>query len=292
MNILKYKNFFAFVIIFLSFFYSPIFAFEQPNLFFEGPNKITIGDEFNLKVLISSEEVLNAFDIEVAFPKDKVEFIGFNNAGSIIELWQNNPTRSGISKIKFSGGLFQSFQGNDGLLVTLKFKAITIGSVNFSFSKSETYIADGKGTLNKAQTEGFSALIINQGEKSVIPEQGKIEEYSFDTSVPELIVEIVKNPVDKINLISFNAIDKKSGVKQIFMRSKNWFQYSDWKEVVNPVIYPKSAWVVEIKAINNQNLENVVKIHRYFNLIYKILIPTLFLVTFGVFLVYNKGKRK
>ena len=85
-------------------------------------------------------------------------------------------------------------------------------------------------------------------------------------------------------------MDKESGIKSTQMRFKKWFTYSPWVEVINPVVYPKDVWSVELKVVNNKGLEDI-KSLSFYKLFYQkiiILFLTLIVILFISYRVFNQ----
>ena len=76
------KSFFGFLrrlgIIFFLFFWIPVSVMAPQS-------------EFIVSVLVDTTTSINAVDLQVLYPADKLEFLSFNDAQSIISFWQNRP---------------------------------------------------------------------------------------------------------------------------------------------------------------------------------------------------------
>jgi hypothetical protein len=119
------------------------------------------------------------------------------------------------------------------------------------------------------------------------------EEFKKDETPPDIVLTLVKNPKEDLSLIVFNAKDLESGIKETQIRFKKWFSFTPWISAQNPVLYPPGVWVVELKATNNAELENIETLKMPWKIWKKfliILLPLIFLVFLSVSL-YNKYKR-
>src|SRR3989344_1395916 len=130
--------------------------------------------QFSVTVLLDAGNPVNAFDIEINFPKDKLKFISFNNTNSVVDLWQTKPTILPNGNLGFSGGIIKSFQGVGGLVGIIFFEAVSTGVPQASFTKSDFYISDGKGTKIVAEAGSGTLAIRDDGKvlsASIIPFQ-------------------------------------------------------------------------------------------------------------------------
>lgn len=277
----------ASLVLFLAFLFSgiPVQGATAPKFFLESPSiKMSASSEFNVSVYLKTETLANALDIEISYPEDKLEFLDFNNARSIVDLWQAKPSLLANGNIGFSGGIIKSWSGDRGLIVNLSFRALSNGEAKLSFAKKDLYLADGRGT--KISTDFSSAVVVISENSTPI----KIEENTGDKTPPDLLLQIVKNPADGVSLIVFNATDPESGIKQSEIRFKKWWAYSDWQVAENPVIYPSGVWQVELRTMNNAGIENIKFISRPSKLVYKIgtILFALLFIVYVVKSVYNK----
>lgn len=268
-------------------------AMDNSQIYFEGPSEaITPESDFTVNVLVDAKEPVNALDLEISYPKDKLKFLTFDNTDSIVDIWQAKPALLPDGNIVLTGGIFKSFAGEKGLIIKLSFRALNTGQSKLFFAKSSLYIADGKGT-KLSMSSLTSTISITENETSAsLPKKNK--EKMLDNSPPEILLEQTTSPVDGSSLIVFHATDSQSGIKQTQMRIKKWGSFSDWQDVQNPVLYPAGAWQIELRAINNAGLEAVKSISRIGELYKKIIIPffLFFILMFIVIWVYNNSKRK
>ena len=141
-----------------------VFAEESFKIYFKGPEgPVAPGSEVVVGVFLESTVPINAFDLEISYPKDKLEFLDSDNTGSIVNIWQNKPNVSSIGKVGFSGGILKAFSGKEGFLVRISFRSLSPGAPKLSFTKSNLYIANGKGTEVKASSGALSFYIEEGG---------------------------------------------------------------------------------------------------------------------------------
>ena len=159
------KKLILFILLFIFFASSvKVFAVENSKVYFSGPNfSIAPESEFLISVLLDAKDPINAFDLEIIYPPDKLKFLGFDNTNSIVDIWQAPPSVLPNGNLKLSGGIIKAFSGNVGLIIKLSFQALNPSESSISFVKSNLYIADGKGTEVKTNPETFSVSVKENG---------------------------------------------------------------------------------------------------------------------------------
>lgn len=263
----------------------------NPRFYLSAPSgSISPNSEFNLTIYLDTTISTNALNVEIGYPKEQLQFLNYNNTGSIVDLWQTQPKVLADGNIGFSGGILKGWSGKKGVVMNLSFRALKPGDAKIVFVRNDLYLADGKGT--KLSGDVSSAKIsISENAKQV---EIVVETPGVDQTPPDLTMQVVRNPKDGVMLVVFNSNDRESGVKNTQIRFKKWFYYGAWFNALNPVVYPKGVWQIELKTLNNAGLEN----HKFYStpskLIYK-LVMLLFLVIFLVYVlkrVYNKRSKK
>ncbi len=127
-----------------------------------------VGETFEMKVLVSSQgEPINAISATVAFPKDKLEVISISKQNSKINFWVQEPSFSNTSGVVQMEGVILNpgFSGSNGQVLSLLFKAKSIGSADLRFSSSSVLANDGAGT-NVLKT--FNTAQLTLGAQSAV----------------------------------------------------------------------------------------------------------------------------
>lgn len=163
----KIKLLVGFLVLTSFIFVSPAGA-QQSNakVYLSGPDfALAPESKFLVNVFLDSREVINAFDLEIIYPKDKLKFLSFDNTQSIVDIWHSTPDVSESGHIKLGGGMLQGWSGTKGLLIKISFKALLPSTPEFSFLKTNLYLADGEGTEVKA---------LGVPNKFTVKEEGKV----------------------------------------------------------------------------------------------------------------------
>lgn len=140
-----------------------------------GTGVYTSGQTFTAKVVVNTNGAsVNAADGTLSFNPKEITVIGVSK-GSIFNLWTADPSFSNANgTITFSGGSPTGYQGSNGTVISITFKAVNAGSPRVSFSKGSVLAADGKGT-NVLSTMNGGAFTIAALGTGTSPEPEQIE---------------------------------------------------------------------------------------------------------------------
>lgn len=119
----------------------------------------SIGSTFNVSIFLDTQnESVNALDIILRFPPDKLQVVSPSTGLSIIEVWTAQPSFNNSSgEIRLQGGIPGGINVSQGLITTLTFRARQTGQAALRFSgDSKVLLNDGKG--NDALREAQNAL--------------------------------------------------------------------------------------------------------------------------------------
>lgn len=109
----------------------------------------TVGSTFNVSILLDTKGAsVNAIDLVVRFPSEKLQIVAPSLGQSIIGTWINQPTydnRNGSAR--FQGGIPGGITVSQGVISTITFRVRQIGTAVISFAPdSKVLLNDGKGT--------------------------------------------------------------------------------------------------------------------------------------------------
>ncbi len=134
------------------------------NIFSSQP-AVKVGDAFSLNVIINTEGVsVNAAQATIQYPKDLVDVVGVDTAGSVFNFWLEGPTFSAdTGRIMFTGGSTSGFNGQSLSIATIRLKAKKSGVLDFNFINGAVTASDGSGTsvltgMRGASLTGSEAL--------------------------------------------------------------------------------------------------------------------------------------
>jgi hypothetical protein len=212
----------------------PLFAGAATLSIEPASGTFVVGSTFNASVFLNTEdEAINAVDVNISFPPDKLQVVSASTGFSIIKTWVANPdydNREG--KIDFQGGIPSGIYAQKGLISTVTFRVKSVGSALVRIlDTSDVLLHDGKGTSAlKDSSNGLYNLILPPPAGPVVvsethPDQQKwysssnvvlkwsnleeVEGYSYvlndePTEIPDNISEGIKENVIYKELSSGN----------------------------------------------------------------------------------------
>jgi hypothetical protein len=196
------------IIVILLFVAIPVFA---ADISFETNKKeVKVGEEFEVKVILNTlGESINAYEGKLEFSKEVLDLKEIKDSNSIVNFWIEKP-KAENSIIKFSGITPGGFQGDNGLLFSIVFKAKSTGLAHFKINEARVLRNDGQGLpapLNVLPLEIKISL--------KAPPSSSIIEETKDNEPPETFnPEIGRHPslFDGKWFLAFATQDKGSGI--------------------------------------------------------------------------------
>ncbi|MFA6135848.1 MAG: hypothetical protein WC705_00565 [Candidatus Paceibacterota bacterium] len=231
---------------------------QDVNLYFS-TDKVYVGQESRVFLVVDSQKPFNAIDIKIYYPEDKIIIKEINEGNSLINFWINKP--SFINKqgyFTFSGIIPGGFSGKRGEILSITFIPKEIGLINFHVDKAEFLANDGDGS----KLEVFSNLFLDSVfDASVVK---TLED--DDSTPPEIFYPLISQQDGFLNgkyFIVFDTQDKQSGIDKYFVfESRNnpeKIPSDKWQETESPYI-PKDQSLsnfIYIKAVDKSGNERL-----------------------------------
>jgi hypothetical protein len=179
------------------------------RIYFDGPGgSVAPGSTLSIGVYVDAKAPINAFDLSMIFPVDQFEFLGSDNTGSIVDIWQTKPSLDTKGNVNFSGGILDPYTGTKGLLAKFSFKVLENQNevdVNpIDFSKSDFFISDGQGTKIVAEVSPFTISVKQDAEVVSVPF------VPFQPTPSDILIEEgvqdIKKEVSQENTLIFSVI--------------------------------------------------------------------------------------
>ncbi len=107
------------------------------------------GTSFSVAISVSSpEQAINAVSGRVTFPASQLSVVSVSKAGSIVDMWVQEPAFSNAEgSISFEGiALNPGFQGASGRVLTVTFRTRVPGTATIGFASGAVLANDGQGT--------------------------------------------------------------------------------------------------------------------------------------------------
>ena len=122
------------------------------------------GSTFDVALLLNTEgKEVNAIEVYLSFPADKLQLVSPTVGGSIISLWTSPPQfDNGRGTVTLKGGIPNGINVSSGVITNLRFRVRGVGSAFVrGLDNSEVYLNDGRGTADLRQfNDGVYGLVL------------------------------------------------------------------------------------------------------------------------------------
>ena len=267
MYFIKESKIFYFLFFYFSIFLFPLIIHAQSVSLSAPKTSYTIADSIVVTASVDTgKKAINTVSGTVTFLSKSLSLSDLRYGNSIISLWVEKPNVLSGGAINFTGGIPGGFNGNAGPLFTFVVKPKSQGTITIALKDIHVLLNDGSGAeLSFVKLIPLTLTItdIKAAPPSLpkaIKEQSPI--LSKDTTAPENFAPMVsRHPSigDNAYFVSFNAIDKDTGVAKYEVREEpkiiSLFTDSfgtEWKEAKSPYILLYQNWAsqVSVKAID------------------------------------------
>jgi len=168
-----------------------------------------VGENFNVTVLINTDQSVSAISGVINFPTKDIEVVALRTTNSITNLWVQNPSFSNAGdtgNIRFEGVILNpGFIGSAGKIIDAVFRVKKIGSAILTFNESSILANDGLGTnINEAPSSVAYTFIEAKPpapketnsdlNKRVEIVENKIKAVESNPSEPVVVVQEVQPP--------------------------------------------------------------------------------------------------
>ena len=216
-------------------------------------------DTFIVEIRFNTEgEYINTAKVNLEFNAEIIEVKDFSEGNSVLTLWVKNPTYSNQEgTVSLIGGVPGGYQGWDGLLGRIVFRAKQEGKVQINFPDScQVLLNDGFGTPAELRREGATLTVL--AEKREIPQDEWQEELEKDTTPPEPFeIEIHQTPeiFEGKYFIIFSTTDKQTGIDYFEVKEGE----KDWQREESPYLLEDQDLqsIIKVKAIDKAGNERI-----------------------------------
>lgn len=177
------------------------------NLSFVLEKEAAANGYFPIKLEINTRgNVVNAIEGEIVFNADFLEIAGINEGTGVVSLWVEKP-QAKDNIISFSGVTPGGFQGEAGVVMSVRFKAKKVGQTVIDFKRINVFLHDGQGSQAKVT---IKPLMIDIAKEAAI--DLPMEE---DSAPPEPFEPLISKSIDIFDnkfFAVFATQDKESGI--------------------------------------------------------------------------------
>lgn len=256
-----------------------VLSATTPILYFEvvPSSSIIVGSAIDVKIRLDSvDNDLNAYDIEFLYQPRFFTVVKLDTSYSLVDQWQNQPSIFADEEnnlVRLRGSSSNSFRGQGGELLTIRFLPIQEGVTALRFHNALVSLADGSGAKISPQYGPFNTTITSLGSGSGSIPQGQPtggqppssqssggspassdNSYSVSTTLPGIeSPSFIQNPSEPSKkLLTFSVSSEGSRVKEVTARSRAFLTWSDWQPVQDLQPFPDNVWAVELKAVDEE----------------------------------------
>ncbi len=161
------------------------------------------GDIFTVKVVVdTAKQSVNNIEATIKFPIDTLQVVSIDKSSSIISLWMEEPVFSNTDgSINFNGGIANpGYNGSDGVVFSIAFKAKKSGNAGIYFSNAAVRDNDGFGT-DVLSSEIYSSVDIKNSTQAVkvSPKTATVETVKNNSNTTAQPNSVTKIPQDVSN---------------------------------------------------------------------------------------------
>jgi len=120
---------------------------------------ISANEAFTISVFAGAHTSVNAVDISLQFPTDRVSVSGIDIGESVISIWTEDPYVDGDVVILRGGTFRRGFIG-EHLIAKVNFRALESGVADFSINELTLLAGDGSGTPVKTARKASESLVV------------------------------------------------------------------------------------------------------------------------------------
>lgn len=179
-----------------------LLVFHAQNLFAASlslvpqSSNVNVGDNISLRVvLISSDKPANAVSGSINYPTDLLTLNSISKTNSIVNVWPVEPSYSNATgTVNLDGVILSGYQGANGSVLTLFFRAKAPGNANIKFNNAQVLAHDGQGTpiLSSSGQANFNILASVPKTPVEVQKTETKKVINNDISVPSLEIEELK----------------------------------------------------------------------------------------------------
>lgn len=119
----------------------------------------SVGSTFDVSVILNTQgQSVNAVQMQLSFPPDKLQLVSPQVGNSIIEIYTTPPRYDNqVGTVDIIGGMPNGVSTSSGLIAKLTFRVRSLGTANLRFTgESQALLNDGRGTNSLSSTSGAS----------------------------------------------------------------------------------------------------------------------------------------
>lgn len=131
---------------------------------------VEVGSVFPVDISVFAAEPINAVELELVIPSDKVDVFGVDRGRSVITIWTEDPVVTD-SSVALRGGTFQRGFLGEHLIATVNLRAETAGQLAVQVKNVRFIAGDGAGTVVPVVNANQSRISVFQYDENTSAEE-------------------------------------------------------------------------------------------------------------------------
>ncbi len=270
-KIFKYTIFFS---LFL-FLFSVNYASAAELSLVPSSNNVNVGDTLRVKVVLKSPGVpSNAVSGAISFSSNLLTLTSVSKTDSVVNVWPVEPSYSNSSgTVNLDGVVLSGYSGQNGLVLTLVFRAKATGVANVKFSSASVLAHDGLGTpiLSGTNQANINILATPTAPTPVVSDDKPTNTKSVDKNIGgnnEHGIEIEelrkKDQFDPRSRFVITSVGKKPGTSYRIEIDNNSYVWQDNENHIFETV-PLSRGIHSIKVSADSTTGDVLSTTLSFN---------------------------
>lgn len=223
------------------------------------------GQQLPIKILLDSpSDAINAFEARIAYSPDRLTFIDWSDTGAIVNFWIEKPGEKN-GTITMSGVVPGGYQGTNGLIATLYFRATQEGPTAITFRDTTILLNDGAGTQAKSSFKNFALTVVPQDKNT---SASRFPLFTPDQDPPEpFMPEIARDPslFEGKRFLVFITQDKGTGIDHYEIKESPHGTFSlfrRWHHAESPYVLQDQELrsFISVKAVDKNGNARTAKI--------------------------------
>lgn len=147
---------------------------QDSYIYLDAPKQaVEVGDLVPVTIYASAAVPVNAVELTVSFPEDKLDVFGVDRGQSVITIWTEDPVVNSNS-VQMRGGTFKRGFLGDHQIATINFRAEKSGQYSISVEDVQLIAGDGEGTVVAAVTKPEATISLFNFDESTSEEELKV----------------------------------------------------------------------------------------------------------------------
>ena len=138
--------------------------------FMKAPPVVIVGESFTLDIFLDVAEEVNAVDLTISYPDDRLAITNLRDGQSVLNIWTEDPVAKG-GQIVLRGGTFRRGFIGEHRIISVRAVPTRPGHITLQPEELTLLIGDGTGREVAARTITLDPLRI----RAISPEQAKAE---------------------------------------------------------------------------------------------------------------------